>query len=166
MMSVEQLARLLDDQAPALILYARQWTTAPEDVVQEAFVKLSAQATSPINPVGWLYRVVRNAAIAAARSSRRRERHESVAAAKMPAWFVPAEDNPLDAVDAAAALEELPLRQREIIVAHLWGGRTFDQIAELTGLSASTAHRLYAAGLETLRERLGAPCRNKNAMGT
>ena len=55
--------------------------------------------------------------------------------------------------------ESLPLEQREVIVAHLWGGLTFEQIGELSGCSASTAHRQYTAGLSAIRERLGVTCR-------
>ncbi|MBV9122900.1 MAG: sigma-70 family RNA polymerase sigma factor, partial [Planctomycetes bacterium] len=153
-MSPEMLGQLMEEHAAALVLYARQWCRAPEDVVQEAFLKLMAQKPPPQHPVPWLYRVVRNGSISAARKASRRRRHESTAAARSPPWFATAETAALDAQTAASALQELPLEQREIIVAHLWGGLTFAQIAELTGTSASTAHRVYVAGLFALRERL------------
>jgi RNA polymerase sigma factor (sigma-70 family) len=158
MMSPELLGRLVDEHTPALVLYARQWCAAPEDIVQEAFLKLVAQRRPPDQPVAWLYRVVRNAAVSAWRSARRRRRHEANAAAQMPAWFLPTPDARLDIEAATQALQALPLEQRETIVAHLWGGLTFEQIAEVTGTSASTAHRWYAAGLAGLRERLDVPC--------
>ena len=145
-MEPETLARLLDDHGAALVLYARQWCTAPEDVVQEAFVKLAGQRPTPANPVGWLYRVVRNGAVSAARS---------------PGWFVPSESGGLDAETVGQALATLPAEQREVIVAHLWGRQTFEQIAQLTGGSSSTAHRTYIAGLTALRERLGVACPKK-----
>jgi RNA polymerase sigma-70 factor (ECF subfamily) len=157
-MGPEQLSRLVDEHAAALVLYARQWCAAPEDVVQEAFVKLAAQRHSPDNLIGWLYRVVRNGACAAARAERRRRRHETAAALRTPNWFAPAEGARLDGETAAAALQGLPLEQRETLVAHLWGGLTFEQIGELTGVSSSTAHRRYLAGLSALRERLRVPC--------
>jgi RNA polymerase sigma-70 factor (ECF subfamily) len=162
MMGPNQLSRLIDAHAAALTLYARQWCPAPEDVVQEAFVKLSAFDLEPANAVGWLYRVVRNAAISAGRSARRRHRHEAAAAARRPDWFVPADGIALDARAAADALAELPDEQRESIVAHLWGGLTFEQIGGLTGVSSSTAHRRYLAALEALRRRLRVPCPRTN----
>jgi RNA polymerase sigma-70 factor (ECF subfamily) len=158
MMGPELFGQLMDEYAAALTLYARQWCATPEDVVQEAFLKLMTQRQSPDTPVPWLYRVVRNAAISAARSAQRRRRHEAVAASRTPAWFTPAPATGLDAEAASAALQALPLQQREVIVAHLWGGLTFEQIAELIGASSSTAHRLYHGGLVALRERLGVPC--------
>ena len=66
----------------------------------------------------------------------------------------------LDAALASEALAKLPLEQREVIVAHLWGGLTFEQIAELTGGSAATAWRRYGAGLAELRTLMGIPCKN------
>ena len=161
-MGPEQLGRLIDAHAAALVLYARQWCASPEDVVQEAFVKLSAR-TSPPDPVlPWLYCVVRNGALTARRADERRRRHEARAAARHPAWFVPSEGTALDAATAAAALESLPLEQREVLVARLWGGLTFEEIAGLTGSSSSSMHRLYHAGLTALRERLRVPCPNSS----
>ena len=157
-MAPDFLSQLLDNHSAALVLYARQWCVVPEDVVQEAFLKLATQRSPPEQPVAWLYRVVRNGALSAQRSQRRRQIHEQSAAAESPTWFVPDESDELDVEAATAALATLPLEQREIIVAHLWGGLTFEQIAELTGLSSSTAHRHYTAGLMTLRDRLGVPC--------
>jgi RNA polymerase sigma factor (sigma-70 family) len=158
LMGPEQLSHLVNERAAALVLYARQWCAAAEDVVQEAFVKLAAQRRGPDNPIGWLYRVVRNGALAAARAERRRRRHETAAAERMPSWFAPAEGTRLDGEIAAAALQGLPLEQREPLVAHLWGGLTFEQIGELTGVSSSTAHRRYLSALEALRERLRVSC--------
>jgi RNA polymerase sigma-70 factor (ECF subfamily) len=156
-MSPELLGQLVDEHAAALILYARQWCAGAEDVVQEAFLKLVAQKPTPTRVVPWLYRVVRNGAVSAARSERRRRRHEMAAAERMP-WFSAIEPTALDVAAATQALQGLPLEQREIIVAHLWGGLTFEQIAGVVGCSSSSAHRSYVAGLCALRERLRVPC--------
>ncbi len=157
----ELLTRLLDEHGAALVLYARQWSQTPEDVVQEALLSLVRQPETPENVVGWLYRVVRNGAISAARRRSRRSRRETRAAENAASWFMPAEDQRLDAAAASAALAELPLRQRETIVARLWGGLSFEQIAELLNTSASSAHRWYQAGLAALRERLEDRCPNR-----
>jgi RNA polymerase sigma-70 factor (ECF subfamily) len=159
MMGPEQLGRLVDGHAGALVLYARQWCAAPEDVVQEAFVKLAGQNPAPRRPVPWLYRVVRNEAISACRADRRRRRHEAEAAARTPPWFISTEKS-VDLDTATQALQAIPIDQREIIVAHIWGGLTFEDIAESTGTSSSRAHRLYVAGLSAMRQVLGVPCHN------
>jgi RNA polymerase sigma factor (sigma-70 family) len=155
-MGPERLAYLVERHAAALELYARQWCASPEDVAQEAFLKLSAQKPEPAEVVAWLYRVARNAAISAGRSERRRQHHE--AAAARPDWFAEDCSRRLDSTALTEALMKLPAEQREVIVAHLWGGLTFQQIAEITGTSATTAHRHYSAALNDLRIRLDTPC--------
>jgi RNA polymerase sigma factor (sigma-70 family) len=155
-MTPRQLGELVDRHSPALVLYARQWCAAPEDVVQDAFLRLVAQRQPPIDPAAWLFRVVRNAALDAAKIDRRRQKRE---AASVPArWFVEPEIDGLDAEHAVAALERLPGELRETIVARLWGGLTFEQIAEASGCSASSAFRRYEAGIAALRESLGESC--------
>lgn len=146
------LGRLYRQHAPALRLYARQWGGSAEDLVQEAFVRLAQQTPPPEQVLPWLYRVVRNAALTAFRTaSRRRQREERVS--KPEAWFAATEDR-LDADEATRRLAELPLELREVIVARLWGGLTFEEIACLVGCSLPTAHRRYQTGLTQLRERL------------
>jgi RNA polymerase sigma factor (sigma-70 family) len=161
-MTPTEVARLIDAQAAALVLYARQWCAEPEDVVQEAFVKLVRQSRPPLDAVAWLYRVVRNGAIDAGKIARRRQRRES-AAARPVRWFVEPEVDGLDAETAVAALERLAPERREVIVSHYWGGLSFEQIAAVVGCSASTAFRRYTAGVEDLREQLGVICPNRSS---
>ena len=109
------------------------------------------------DPVAWLYRVVRNGALDASKTARRR-RHRETVAARPERWFVEAEVDGLDAESAMAALQRLPAEQREVIVARLWGGLSFEEIAEVAGCSASSAFRRYSAGIDALRQELGLPC--------
>lgn len=154
----EELSRLLGERGPALVLYAQQWCGNPEDVVQEAFLELAQQPEAPDNAVGWLYRVVRHRALNSARSTVRRRRRESAAALPADSWFEPDVMGQMEAGEATEALRQLPVAQREVIVARLWGGLSFPQIAELVGTSISTAYRRYHAGIVALRERLGVSC--------
>jgi RNA polymerase sigma factor (sigma-70 family) len=147
----ELLSRLLDEHGAALVLYAQQWCDGPEDVVQEAFIRLMQQRPLPNNVVGWLYRVVRNRGISASRATVRRVRHETSAAGYREPWFQPSLDEAMDADIATAALDSLTIDEREVIVLRIWGGRSFDEIAELIGKSTSTAHRRFEMALQTLR---------------
>lgn len=161
----EMLKRLLDQHGGPLVLYARQWCDSPEDVLQESLIKLMRLKRPPDNPVGWIYRAVRNGAISAARAGARRKRREAAVAETGRPWFDPTEGERLDAMAVTGALKQLPIEQRETIVARLWGDLSFDQIAKLTGTSTSTAHRRYEAGLAGLREKLGASCpKNENCL--
>ncbi|WP_232056321.1 RNA polymerase sigma factor [Tuwongella immobilis] len=156
------LANLISAHAAPLVLFARQWCALPDDVVQEAFVQLHLQQPPPDDPVAWLYRVVRNRAVSASRSDRRRRDRESRRAVDA-GWFQPAPDGDrLDRIAAMDALQELPLPEREIIIAHLWGGLTFAQIGGLVDCSAATAFRRYQTALQQLRTRLGVSCPNSN----
>jgi len=167
LMEPERLGRLLDRHADALNLYARQWCDSPEDVVQESFLKLASQRRSPTDPSAWLFKVVRNAAINAGMAARRRRRHEAAVAVESPSWFernsLAKQGSAIDPEAAAAELQTLPIEQREVIVARLWGGLTFEQVAELVGCSISTAHRHYQTGLTALRERLGVSCQSNKS---
>jgi RNA polymerase sigma factor (sigma-70 family) len=163
----ERLAQLLDAHAAALELFAAQWTQAPADVVQEAFVELARQPVTPQNVVAWLYRVVRNRAASEARSDRRRKRRELAAVVSNDPWFEPVGSGDIDPREAAEALRELSDELREVVVARIWGGLTFEQIAEIIQRSASTAFRRYEEGISFLRNRLGIPCPNdKNSTTT
>ncbi len=154
----EAVSRLWVEQNARLVLYAQQWCDTPEDIVQQAFLLLVQQTGAPDNPVAWLYRVVRNRAMDASRASRRKSRRETAVAHRGEAWFESAAGDRLDAAAATEALKQLPLEQREIIVARLWGGLSFEEIGQLLGGSTSTIYRSYQRGLVALRERLGVAC--------
>ncbi len=156
------LADLLDRLGGPLQLYARQWCSAPEDVVQEALVELAGQRDWPDNPRAWLFRVVRNRAISQARATQARRRHEDAAAVQAGEWFVRRQRLQGELESAAEALAGLPLELREVVVAHFWGGLTFAEIGKLTHTSRSTAHRRFEAAILTLRERMEAPCPNES----
>jgi RNA polymerase sigma-70 factor (ECF subfamily) len=146
------LARLYRQHAPALRLYARQWADSAEDLVQEAFVRLAQQSPPPEQVLPWLYRVLRNQALANHRSATRRRQREARRGSPV-AWFSAADDQ-LDAREATRLLAELTLELREVIIARLWGGLTFAEVAGLVGCSLATAQRRYQAGLTELKERL------------
>jgi RNA polymerase sigma factor (sigma-70 family) len=160
MMTPTEIARLIDAHSASLVLYARQWCEEPEDVVQETFIKLVKLRCPPEDAAAWLFRVVRNGAIDQAKMARRRAHRESCAG-RRARWFVELEVDGLDAETAVAALENLAAERREVIIAHHWGGLSFEQIAAVVGCSASTAHRRYSAGLDDLRNSLGVSCPNR-----
>jgi RNA polymerase sigma-70 factor (ECF subfamily) len=147
-----ELGRIYREQAPALRLYARQWADNAEDLVQDAFVKLAQQANAPTQCLPWLYRVVRNEALANHRGAARRRKRETTTGRPI-AWFDSVDDR-IDAQEVSRLLQDLPIEFRETIVARLWGGLTFAEVAELAGCSLATAQRRYQTGLMELRERL------------
>ena len=117
-------------------------------------LELSRQPSLPPEPVAWLYRAVRYRAINHHRGEKRRQNRERAAADQREPFFVQDQDNVIEAADVEAALRRLPEQNREIVIARIWGGLSFEQIAELTNLSSSTVHRHYRASLEELKHKL------------
>jgi RNA polymerase sigma factor (sigma-70 family) len=157
-LTAELLAQLLDAHAAALELFAAQWSQAPADVVQEAFIELAGQGKQPDNVVAWLYRVVRHRAYDQARAESRRRRRESAAAELSDRWLVTESRMAIGTHEARVALRELPIELREVLVARIWCGLTFEQIAEITETSTATAFRRHKQALAFLRTRLGIAC--------
>jgi RNA polymerase sigma factor (sigma-70 family) len=160
--SAELLGRLLDEQGGALALYAAQWTESADDCVQEALLKLADQAVAPADPVAWLFCVVRNLALNQFRAAQRRERREKLAERLLPRATESggsgnANDEP-SAAELAAAIDALPAQVKEVVIARIWGGLGFEQIAALAKCSTSTAHRRYEAGISALRATLKSSC--------
>ena len=155
----ELLGRLLDEHGPALALYASQWTDAADDCVQEALVELARQREAPEHAVAWLYRVVKNRALNAARGARRRREREARAMAER--FVVVAAAGRVRSGDTLAvieALEQLAASDREMVVMRIWGGLTYEEIAAALAISTSSAHRQYERALTNLRQILESPC--------
>ncbi len=152
------LGWLVDRHAAALELYARQLCDCPQDVVQEALLQLAGLTRRPDDLLAWVYCAVRHRALTAARAAKRRKRHEGEAAERRSGWFEPSVADAIDAQAAAGLLESLSQEYREVVVARIWGGLTFQQIARAVGGSDSTAHRSYEAALSLLREKMRIPC--------
>ena len=151
-LTAKELVGIVDQRFPALVLYARSWNVdAAEDLVQDAFVRLVEQPKRPENPVGWLYKTIRNAAISKHRQSERQRKHETEATRQKPDWFVP--NDSLLAKEAAEKLAELPADRREIVVLRIWNQLSFDEIAELTGTPKTSVFRMYSDALAELRRR-------------
>ena len=149
-----QLQELVQSHGAALVLYARQWCSCPDDALQEALIDLALQQLAPRDPVGWLFKAVRFKAINLSRAQRRRNQYENAAAQQRDNWF---ERDPIDAVQSSeleAMLTELEPTNREIVVARIWGGMSFEQIAELVDSSISTVHRRYQQTLKQLEMKL------------
>ncbi|MEL7497281.1 MAG: sigma-70 family RNA polymerase sigma factor [Planctomycetota bacterium] len=137
-----------------LSVYARQWTEAFDDCVQDAFIEL-ATADRPDNPVSWLFRVVRNKALNSSRSQRRRDRHESNAALYRTDSFKGPFDQLQQHEEQAHlihSLDRLSNDDRELVVLRIWSGLTWKEIGELTSQPPSTAHRRYSVALEQLKK--------------
>ena len=133
MLGPENLSKLFAAHAAGLTLYASQWLdrAAAEDVVHDVFLHLMDQDRQPAIAKAWLYRSVRNAAVSAIRSQSRRRTYEKSAATTRPDWFVPGDDDAIDAAQAQQVLEALEKDQREIVTLRIWAQMSFKEIAAI-----------------------------------
>ena len=136
-----------------------------EDLVQEAWLRFDEVARQRFleEPLGYLYRIVRNLAL----DGRRRTglENEVLAASENAAGsFVSAGVEPSPETIALyrdelrllmAALAELPERTRIAFEMHRFGGCKLREIAEFLDISLPWAQRLVADGVLHCRRRLG-----------
>jgi RNA polymerase sigma factor (sigma-70 family) len=160
---LDRLVRMAVERSAALALYARQWLDAAsaDDVVQEALVALLSERRPPDDPVAWMFRAVRNAAIDHARSSARRKKREESGAQDRREWFETRPESNLDAELAEQKLRQIPLELRQAVILRIWGGLSFAQISQIMQLSPSTVYERYASALELMRSALEKPCSMK-----
>ena len=157
-MSPEQLAETWKRHSSRLLLIARAIGGPAEDAVQEAFLQLAEQDPCPADPMAWLVTVTRNRLLQWRRGDeRRRRREERSGAATWLTHDQPHLDEALDAQRVTETLQAVAEDQRQVIVMHLWGGLSFDKIAEVVGCSRSTAHRTFQSGIRNMRRRLEPP---------
>jgi RNA polymerase sigma-70 factor (ECF subfamily) len=153
-----EIEEIIDAHAAALLLFARQWDrSSAEDVVQQAFLQLVRQIKKNKTPESipcWLYRVVRNELIRRHKSRKNSRRREEEVAAQRPEWFEPSHASRLDSQLVARHLETLPTEQREVVIARIWSGLSFEEIARAVRCSRSTAHRRYVEAIEALRMKM------------
>ena len=125
-----------------------------EDLVQEAFISLYRhwpRVRDPAAAVGYL----RAATLNLARTRVRRRRRERLFTPDVPPPAAPADTGALgrDVTDTVLrALALLPRRQREVVVLRIWGQLTFEEAAEVIGVSPNTAASRYRYGLAKLKD--------------
>ncbi|HEY8992054.1 MAG TPA: sigma-70 family RNA polymerase sigma factor [Luteolibacter sp.] len=162
----------LEENAPRLLLFARQQTRSNEDaqdVLQDALVKLvdkiregefvgGQEAWMP-----YLYTAIRRLAIDLSRRDDRRKRREDTVGEDLGAellegshpWFEADASDEETRAQLEAGLKELPPKFSEVIVMKIWGERTFAEIGDALGISQNTAASRYRYGLEALKRKLG-----------
>jgi RNA polymerase sigma-70 factor (ECF subfamily) len=141
--------------APGLVLFARQFvrTSADaEDIVQDAFVRFWRKEHS-IENRGLLYATVRSVALDLLRRDARRARREANAALEVEQTTLPQFDfDDGSQRELAAAIDLLPVEQREVLVMKVWNELTFAEIAGALEISQNTAASRYRYALAALKK--------------
>jgi RNA polymerase sigma factor (sigma-70 family) len=149
---------LIDHAAPIVGCRARA-----EDVVQEAWLRFASlpQREEIGQPVGYLYRIVRNLALDWARRLSTERRSVSDHAVFDPAALAPSAEHEALYRDElrliAETLAELPERTRIAFEMRRLGGCTLREIADELGISVTLAHQLVRDALARCVKRLGEP---------
>lgn len=133
-----------------------------EDVVQDAWLRFSqsAENLSPLTqPVGYLYRIVRNLAFDLNRRVSLENRHTAHGEAlDEHISNTPSPEQQALHLDELRklqhALARLPERTRQAFVLHRLQGLTFQQIGTQLGISVSLAHQLVRDALTYCAEQL------------
>lgn len=138
-----------------------------EDVVQEAFIRFAPANASPGEaaigqPLGYLYRIVRNLAYDFTRRRAAEQRHGSEGRAW---WSVPQSprtpeqelSHRQDLEQVEAVLAGLAPRVRRAVEMHRMGGHTLQEIADELDVSVNTAHRWVREAVVALALRLSDP---------
>jgi RNA polymerase sigma-70 factor (ECF subfamily) len=137
------------------VLFARQFvrTSADaEDIVQDAFVRFWRKEHS-IENRGLLYATVRSVALDLLRRDARRARREANAALEVEQSTLPQFDfDDGSQRELAAAIDLLPVEQREVLVMKIWNELTFAEIAGALEISQNTAASRYRYALAALKK--------------
>ena len=143
-----------------------------EDILQDVFYELvrAERLVEPIEQMGaWLFRVARNRIIDLFRkkkpvASTAQTAVDEDGEMSLLEDLLPSPDAGPEAAYArsilvdelAAALEELPIEQRDVFVAHEIDGRSFKELAAETGLRVNTLLARKHSAVRRLRKRLQA----------
>ena len=138
-----------------------------EDVVQEVFLRLAQKPPELPTAIdgdadlerahllSWLHKVTRNCCMDQIRmTSRRKLREEKVAAPEATDGGIAEVEGRDTRAAVERSLERLPQEQHEVVVLRLLGGRSYKEIAEITGKRVGTVGWLISEGLKALSKEL------------
>jgi RNA polymerase sigma-70 factor (ECF subfamily) len=145
------VGRLYDQYGASLYRYALMILADPaaaEDAIQQVFTALLTRDRHVEQDERYLRRAVRNECYSALR-----RRTRSGGEARLLDAVAP-DARPDDRIAIEKAIRELPAEQREVVHLHVLEGRTFQEIADLTGDSLNTCASRYRYAVAKLKQML------------
>lgn len=160
-MNEADFGRLVDLYGTGIYRYVRRMIgeAAAEDLTQDVFMKaLSAERSpDPAAEKSWLYAIASNCCIDYLRSNDYDRKRKAKWAIQASPGDRPPEELLADVEDRerlARAVENLPSKQKEVLLLKVDGGFTFAEIAKMLKEPPDTvASRMYAA-VQALRQAL------------
>jgi len=149
----------------ALLRYAGRMlrnSAAAQDVVQDTFIRLFKSWKDKIEPSpqlsSWLYRVAHNCAVDYLRKESRRQllhmHHAKEARTSVPPDRGRNSRISEEAELAAAALQSLSLRERQLVVLKVYEEKSYREIGEITGLSVGNVGYILHHAMKKLAAEL------------
>ena len=161
----DALAELYDRYAPVALATALRVVadrSLAEDIVHDGFVvvwqKIARFDTGRGSLRSWLLTIVRNRAIDRVRATRPTmeigdaDEQSLLGSGPNPTWDSAVES--LSVRELRSAIDSLPAEQREAITLAYFGGHTYREIAEMTGVPRGTANGRLRLGLAKMRDLL------------
>jgi len=133
---------------------------AAQNVVQDAFVRLFQKWDGPWEPCpklsAWLYRVTHNCAVDYLRREQRLEWFRLKHAEDWHKSHINCASRSGDISDEAAraaeALRKLSLREQQLVILKVYEGRSYEEISQITGLSAGNVGFILHHAMKKLGE--------------
>jgi RNA polymerase sigma-70 factor (ECF subfamily) len=155
--SQEDLGQLYDRVAPSLFRYALMLLAhyhEAEDVIQHVFATLAKRGVSGLDsPDHYLRASVRNECFT--RLGRSGPSLVSQTDGQLLESIAAADDRPEIRLSIEKGLRNLPPDQREVVHLKVFEGRSFQEIADLSGESVNTVASRYRYAMEKLKTTFG-----------
>ena len=146
----DQIRRLYEHYSRGLFAYACSFVSSfgsAEDALHQVFERLlRGDLEIEGDPAPYLYRAVKNVALNQIRNRSREVNLED-------GWLDSPSGMEQTGFELQSSLQELPDEQREVILLHVWGEMSFEEVAAALGISTNTAASRYRYGLSKLREQ-------------
>lgn len=126
---------------------------AAEDIAQDAFLRIRSVSTEISNPSAYLTTTVVRLSRNWHRSRRRRQAREQRRATETHTSHVTSEHDDQHA-ELLSLVDQLPFRQRTVLVARYWLDLPESEIAALIGCRPGTVKSLASRAIATLRKEL------------
>lgn len=159
----------LAEYGPRLLIYARQQCRSEadaEDVMQDALVQLvhavegGSFTGTHAQWCSYAYTAIRHLAMDRGRHEQVRQRYAASQqetlqeGAEETPWLSSAADDEYLRKKIETLLRKLSPEFAEVVVLHIWGEHTFQQIADMTGNKLATITSRYRYALQALRKEL------------
>jgi RNA polymerase sigma-70 factor (ECF subfamily) len=161
----EAFERVVNEYESALLRYGTRLLRNPDaaqDVVQEAFIRLFRKWKDELAPSpqvsSWLYRVVHNCAVDYLRKVTRRQALHQRHAKEQPHMVAPDRGTGFRiseaAARAAAALDILKERERQLVILKVYEEKSYREIADISDLTVSNVGYILHHAMKKLAQEL------------